>query len=167
MSYRVHPPHESIDTILDPNRKDGWTAEGDVPVEGVAVCGSIAELLDYAATYGMHLEGRVVRVEGSYAGPDHDALAYRVHATAVEELDLDIEALRELVDLRHIGARWTFAELIAAVRDEDDDALYDIDRRLVWYDEDEETGEETVEITLGAVMSDRAIAMLRRLGEGV
>lgn len=165
MSYRIHPAHEPIETILDPNREDGWTAEGDVPLEGIAVCGSIAELLDYAARYDMYLEGRVVRVEGSYAGPDHDALAYRVHATAVEELDLDIEALRELVDLRHIGARWTFAELIAAVRDEDDDALYDIDRRLVWYDEDEETGEETTEITLSAVMSDRAIAMLRRLGE--
>lgn len=165
MSYRIHPANEPIETILDPSRKDGWTAEGDVPVEGVAVCGSIAELLDYAATYGMYLEGRVVRVGGSYAGPDHDALAYRVHAETVEELDLDIEALRELVGLRHIGASWTFAELIAAVRDEDADALYDIDRRLVWYDEDEETGEETTEITLGAVMSDRAIAMLRRLGE--
>ena len=86
--YRIHAANEALETMLDAGRQDGWTAEGDIAVKGLAVCDSIESLYRYIETYGMCVEpgDRLVRVEGRYAGPDHDQHACRIVASEYELL---------------------------------------------------------------------------------
>jgi len=57
-----------------------------VELQGLAVCTSLDGLRYYAREYGMSIgKGDVlVRIEGRYVGPDHDAHAVRVVATSYE-----------------------------------------------------------------------------------
>lgn len=106
--YRVHAANESLDTILDPARLDGWTMSDESEVGGLAVCTSIEALSQYVSTYGMSVVAgdRVVRVEGSYAGPDHDAHACRCNAVSYEVLGDARDWLDACAELEEICNDW-------------------------------------------------------------
>ena len=85
--YRVHSATESLETILDVNRPDGWVAsdeDGESQPTGVSCCESLAELIAYCREYGMSIRptDRIVRVEGSICDDDRDSHAVRVAATS-------------------------------------------------------------------------------------
>lgn len=63
--YRVHPAGEPIETCLDARRADGWVAEGDRQLPGVACCASISALARYVRQYGMDVRPGDVVVEVS------------------------------------------------------------------------------------------------------
>lgn len=86
--YRIHSADESLDTILDVSRKDGWTMADEAELSGLAVCTTLEGLRYYAREYGMSIGkgDRLVRVEGRHIGPDHDAHAVRIVATSYEVL---------------------------------------------------------------------------------
>ena len=81
--YRIHSATESLETILDASRPDGWTMSDEAIVSGLAVCSGLDALYRYIRDYGMMVStGDVlVEVEGCYAGPDHDPGACRITAT--------------------------------------------------------------------------------------
>jgi len=106
--YRIHPGSEALETMLDPSRPDGWTVEGDAPVQGLAVCTSIEALYFYVREYGMCVEpgDRLVAVEGRYVGPDHDAHACRVEASSYEVLGDAREWLDACAEIASICDDW-------------------------------------------------------------
>lgn len=110
--YRVHRATESLDTILDPSRPDGWTMSDEPPVSGLAVCSSIEGLYRYIREYGMTVEvGDVlVAVDGRYVGPDHDALAVRVTAVGYEVLGDAREWLDRCAEIQAVCDDWDVEE---------------------------------------------------------
>lgn len=90
--YRIHRANESIETILDPSRRDGWVAsdeDGDdyVQPHGVSACATLEHLARYIRHYSMSLrEGdRLVRISGRLSyDQDRDDWACRVIAESVE-----------------------------------------------------------------------------------
>lgn len=106
--YRIHPGSEALETMLDPERPDGWTAEGDAPLRGLAVCTTLEALYSYIREYGMCVEpgDRLVAVEGRYVGPDHDAHAVRVEASSYEVLGDAREWLDACAEIASICDDW-------------------------------------------------------------
>lgn len=104
----MHAATESLETILDANRPDGWTMSDEAPVAGLAVCTSLESLLGYIRDYGMSVGAGdvVVRVEGTYAGPDHDAAAARCNATSYEVLGDAREWLDAIAELTEACTDW-------------------------------------------------------------
>lgn len=75
-AYRIHSALESLESLLDPRRPDGWVA-GDEDYEtqplGVSCCASIAELMAYIREYSMTAEpgSLLVELTGTWS-PERD-----------------------------------------------------------------------------------------------
>lgn len=90
--YRIHKGSESLDTILDSRRPDGWVADDEsyeTQPMGVSCCQDLDTLARYIRHYGMCVrQGDVlVRVIGSLSyDRDRDLGVDRVIATGYEVL---------------------------------------------------------------------------------
>ena len=108
-SYRVHAYGESLDSVLDHGRVDGWVASDeseDTRPSGVSACGSLSDLARYITLYSMNVEpgDTVLRLVG-LVGPDHDrdqgamrvlASSYEVVCTGAELLEaMELASLLE------------------------------------------------------------------------
>lgn len=89
--YRIHRATESLDTILDPRRPDGWVAgdEGhDTQPHGVSACAGpdLEHLRRYVREYSMAIQpgDRIVAIVGRLGDEDRDDHAVRVIATSCE-----------------------------------------------------------------------------------
>lgn len=98
--YRIHTATESLETVLDARRPDGWVA-GDESLEsqplGVSACESLQDLSWYCGEYSMAIrdDDRLVELVGTLS-PERDrddhavrvlATGYRVIATGAELLE--------------------------------------------------------------------------------
>ena len=81
-AYRIHLATESLETLLDPSRPDGWVASDesyDSQPEGVSCCPTLAALAHYVRHYGMSdLPSVLVELTGREIGGDRDQLATRM-----------------------------------------------------------------------------------------
>lgn len=90
--FRIHSAGESLDTLLDPKRPDGWVAS-DEDLEsqphGVSCCETLEDLRRYVSYYSMSVGAgdRLVRLlgHGSYEH-DRDRYAARAIVESVEVL---------------------------------------------------------------------------------
>lgn len=85
--FRIHSATESLDTLLDPKRPDGWVAS-DEDLEsqphGVSCCETLEDLRRYVSYYSMGVRtgDRLVRLLGA---PSYDQDRDRYAARAVVE----------------------------------------------------------------------------------
>ena len=88
--YRIHSASESLDTMLDASRKDGWVADDEAPETqpvGISCCTSLEALRSYVRNYSMSVRpgDRLVRVVGSLSyDRDRDLSAERVIVESYE-----------------------------------------------------------------------------------
>jgi hypothetical protein len=124
--YRIHSAGESLETLLDPRRPDGWVAD-DESLEtqplGISCCATLAALAAYQRGYLMNVEADDVLVELTGELSDDD--------------DRDEHARRLIVNGYRVvcsGAAWNAvlaaAEQLDDIESEldeagDDGALYD------------------------------------------
>jgi hypothetical protein len=90
--YRIHRASESLDTLLDSSRKDGWCADDESaetqPV-GISCCADLDALRSYVREYSMSVRpgDLLVRVVGSLSyDSDRDHGAERVMVEGYEVL---------------------------------------------------------------------------------
>lgn len=107
--YRIHSASESIDTVLDVTRPDGWVAsdEGyETQPRGVSACASIGDLIRYCRTYGLTPQpGDVVlRLEGRECDRDRDQWAVRVEVESASVMG-SAARLARLVEARDCMGR--------------------------------------------------------------
>lgn len=83
-AYRIHNADESLETLLDPTRPDGWMASDESlksQPHGISCCASIDDLMAYARMYSMSaLPGaRLVELTGEWSyDQDRDQGARRM-----------------------------------------------------------------------------------------
>lgn len=91
VAYRIHRGVESLDSLLDPRRPDGWTCDEErVETQplGVSACSSEDDLRAYVREYSLSIrEGdRLVRLRGRLSyDSDADRYAVRVMVERAED----------------------------------------------------------------------------------
>ena len=90
--YRIHSAAESLETLLDASRKDGWVASdetAETPPHGISCCGSLDDLREYVRYYSMSVRpgDRLVELTGRKShDEDRDQYAMRAVVESYEVL---------------------------------------------------------------------------------
>lgn len=88
--YRIHRASESLSTLLDASRPDGWTCDDEAAATqplGISCCASQDALRSYIRHYGMSVRAGdvLVRMTGALSGePDRDQYAERAIVSGYE-----------------------------------------------------------------------------------
>lgn len=74
-AYRIHSRDESLETLLDHSRKDGWVASdesADTQPVGISCCSRLEDLERYVLMYSLNIRPGDVLVElsGDYSDDD-------------------------------------------------------------------------------------------------
>lgn len=114
--YRIHSGTESLDTLLDPRRPDGWVADDESPETqplGISCCSSLADLAAYQREYLMNVTAGDVLVE--------------LTGTLSPDDDRDEHAVRLIVESYRVvcsGAAWN---AVVAASEQLDDIEVELD----------------------------------------
>lgn len=97
--YRVHAADESLETLLDPARPDGWVASDETyeaQPHGISACETIHKLGMYLIGFSMNVrpDDRIVRLGGNRGDQARDEKEIRI---VVDEYEV-IGTGRELLD---------------------------------------------------------------------
>lgn len=106
--YRIHRAGESLETVLDARRPDGWVAsdeggDGYVQPLGVSACASLEDLRRYVREYSLSIRpgDRLVALTGRLSyDEDRDLHACRVMVSSYE----DLGSAKEWQDAGYPGA---------------------------------------------------------------
>lgn len=111
-AYRIHCKSESLETLLDPTREDGWVASDEdyeTQPRGISCCATIGDLMRYARLYSMSdVPAYLVELTGEWSSDDdRDEYADRMIVSSYRVIGHGDRLVRAARD-RGVewGARW-------------------------------------------------------------